>query len=49
MKQEVEARRYSEFVAEKNIQSKTGIKEKLKVAKKRLLEIEKNKKSWLKI
>ena len=39
----VEARRYFELVAEKNIQSKADTKEKLKVAK-RLLEKEKNKK-----
>ena len=41
----VEARRYFESVAEKNIHSKADTEEKLKVAKRRLLEMEKNKKN----
>ena len=41
----VETRRYFELVAEKNIRSKADTKEKLKVAKRRLLEMEKNKKN----
>ena len=41
----VEARRYFESVAEKNIHSKADTEEKLKVAKRRLLKMEKNKKN----
>ena len=40
----VEARRSFELVAEKNIQSKADTKKKLKVAKRRLIKMEKNKK-----
>ena len=45
----VEAKRYFELVAKKNIQIKADTKEKLKVAKRRLLEMEKSKKIWLEI
>ena len=41
----VEARGYFELVAEKNIYSKADTKEKLQVAKRRLLEMEKNKRN----
>ena len=39
----VEARRYFGLVAEKNIRSKANTKEKLKIAKRMLLEMERNK------
>ena len=45
----VEARRYFELVAEKNIQSKEDTEDKVKVGKRRLLEMENNKKILLEI
>ena len=45
----VVARSHFKLVAEKNIQSKADTVKKLKVAKRVLLEIEKNRKIWLEI